>query len=98
MLYIATLLVFSCMQMVKGSVTVHDRNLQARIATEFVRKVSSFSSEIDIIKNGRKVVGKSIMGVMALAIREGEEVILIANGSDEQEASVTLEGFLSGKE
>ena len=72
--------------------------LQARIATEFVRKVSSFSSEIDIIKNGRKVVGKSIMGVMALAIREGEEVILIANGSDEQEASATLEGFLSGKE
>lgn len=74
------------------------RGLQARTATEFVRKASSFNSEVNVMKNGRLVAGKSIMGVMALAIREGEEITLIANGSDEQAAIVTLEGFLSGKE
>ncbi|WP_028400707.1 HPr family phosphocarrier protein [Ectobacillus panaciterrae] len=71
--------------------------LQARIATEFVQKASSFNSEITIIKNGRSVVAKSIMGVMAMAIRKGEEITLIANGIDEQGAIGALEGFLSNK-
>ena len=71
--------------------------LQARLATKFVQKASSFSSEVILMKNGRSVVGKSIMGVMALAIRGGEEITLIANGNDEQVAIVTLENFLLDK-
>lgn len=71
--------------------------LQARLATKFVEKASSFNSEIAIIKNGRSVTGKSIMGVMTLAIREGEVITLMINGSDEQEAAATLEDLLSGK-
>ncbi|MFB3160075.1 HPr family phosphocarrier protein [Neobacillus sp. 179-J 1A1 HS] len=58
--------------------------LQAQVATEFVRKASLFTSDINILKEGRLVVGKSIMGVMCLAIRKGEEVTLIANGIDEK--------------
>jgi len=71
--------------------------LQARYANQFVQKSSSFNSEISIIKNGRMAAGKAIMGVMALAIRKGEEITLLANGSDEQDAIATLENFLSGK-
>lgn len=91
----------------KGRVTVNDRKkiivrlqhgLQDRSATEFVQKASSFSSEINIIKNGRSVNGKSIIGVMASAIRKGEELTLISNGYDEQETIETLEGFLLSKE
>ncbi|WP_078408598.1 HPr family phosphocarrier protein [Priestia abyssalis] len=69
--------------------------LQARTATEFVQKASSFNSEIKVAKNGRLVECKSIMGVMAAAIRKGEELTLIANGNDEQQAIATLEDFLS---
>jgi catabolite repression HPr-like protein len=72
--------------------------LQARRATEFVQRASSFNSEINIIKNGKSVNGKSIMGVMATAIRKGEELTIISNGRDEQEAILTLEEFLSSKE
>ena len=72
--------------------------LQARCANQFVQKSSSFNSEISIIKNGRMVAGKGIMGVMALAIRKGEEITLLANGSDEQEAIATLESFLCSRE
>ncbi|WP_342047901.1 HPr family phosphocarrier protein [Bacillus sp. OTU530] len=71
--------------------------LQARIATEFVHKAAAFSSEIKVVKNERPVDCKSIMGVMALAIREGETVTIIANGRDEQAAIVALGDFLSGK-
>lgn len=72
--------------------------LQARIATEFVQKASTFSSGINIIKNGKSVAGKSIMGVMVLAIRKGDEITLMAHGSDEKKAIEALEGFLSNKE
>jgi catabolite repression HPr-like protein len=68
--------------------------LQAQVATEFVRKASLFSSDINILKEGRLVAGKSIMGVMCLAIRKGEEVTLIADGIDENKAIKDLETLL----
>ena len=72
--------------------------LQARNATELVQKASSFSSEINLIKNGGSVAAKSIMGIMALAIRKGEEITLIADGSDEHQAVIALETVLLNKE
>ncbi|WP_160719678.1 HPr family phosphocarrier protein [Bacillus sp. USDA818B3_A] len=69
--------------------------LQAQVATEFVRKASLYTSDINILKEGKLAVGKSIMGVMCLAIRKGEEVILIADGFDEQKAMGELGEFLS---
>jgi phosphotransferase system HPr (HPr) family protein len=84
--------------MIEEKIVVRIQNgLQARIATEFVQKSSFFNSEINLIKNGRSVVAKSIMGVMSLAIREGEEITIIANGSDEQAAIVALRDSLSNK-
>ncbi|MED4226595.1 HPr family phosphocarrier protein [Neobacillus cucumis] len=68
--------------------------LQAQGATEFVKRASSFSSEINIIKKNRFVAGKSILDVMCLAVRKGEDVILIADGNDEQDAIEDLTNFL----
>ncbi|MFP3125799.1 HPr family phosphocarrier protein [Ectobacillus funiculus] len=72
--------------------------LQARIATQFVQKASSFNSDINLMKNGRSINVKSIMGIMALAIRRGEEVTLFADGNDEQQAAIDLEKFLLNQE
>ena len=72
--------------------------LQARHANQFVQKSSAFNSEISIIKNGRMAAGKGIIGVMALVIRKGEEITLLANGSDEEAAIIALESFLSDRE
>ncbi|MBM7651954.1 phosphotransferase system HPr (HPr) family protein [Neobacillus cucumis] len=80
-------------------VVIHlQSGLQARYATEFVKIASSFNCDINLIKNERSVAAKSIMGVMSLAVRKGEEVILITEGNDEQNAIETLASFLSGKE
>jgi phosphotransferase system HPr (HPr) family protein len=68
--------------------------IQARKATEFVQIASSFVSEISLIKDEKSVDAKSIMGVMSLAIRKGEEVAIITNGNDEQKAVVVLGDFL----
>ena len=82
----------------KKVVVLLQRGLQARSGAEFVGKASSFNSDINIVKNGKKVVGKSIMGVMALAVRQGEEIKLTADGKDEAWAIIALEKFLLNKE
>jgi catabolite repression HPr-like protein len=85
--------------MVQKMVVVNlEKGLQARIATEFVQNASSFSSDIKIAKNEKLIAAKSIIGVMSMAIRKGEEITLLAEGADEQKAITTLEDFLSGKE
>lgn len=70
--------------------------LESRIASHFVQKASSFSSDVYLVKNKKKVSAKSIMGVMASAVRQGDTVILTANGSDEETAIQVLSRFLTG--
>ncbi|QSX23354.1 HPr family phosphocarrier protein (plasmid) [Priestia aryabhattai] len=81
----------------KKIVVLLQHGLQARSGAEFVGKASAFNSDINIMKNGRSVVGKSIMGVMALAVRQGEEIKLTVDGDDEHRAIDTLEKFLLNK-
>jgi catabolite repression HPr-like protein len=71
-----------------------NNGLQAQAASEFVRKASSFNSDINILKEGRLIAGKSIMVVMCLAIRKVEEITLIAEGMDENNAIEVLGTFL----
>jgi len=82
----------------KKVVVLLQYGLQSRSGAEFVGKASSFNSDINIVKNGKWVVGKSIMGVMALAVRQGEEIKLTADGDDEARAIIALEKFLLNKE
>jgi len=60
--------------------------MHARPAAMFVSHASKYKSEVFVEKNGLKVNGKSIMGVMMLAAEMGSELIIFADGEDEQEA------------
>jgi len=57
--------------------------LQARPAALFVQAAGKFSSKVWISKDGRCVNAKSIMGIMSLAILQGNEVVISAEGEDE---------------
>jgi len=79
-------------------VTIVNRlGLHARAAAKLVTTASSFSSEVELSKNGQKVNGKSIMGVMMLAASRGTELILITNGNDEIVAADTLEALIADR-
>ncbi|MBE6081443.1 MULTISPECIES: HPr family phosphocarrier protein [Tissierellales] len=71
--------------------------LHARPAALFVRVANKFLSQINIESKGRKVNGKSIMGVMSLGAFQGEEIIITARGEDEKEAVEALVELLSKK-
>lgn len=68
--------------------------LQARPAALFVQEANSFSSDVFLEKNGKKVNAKSIMGLMSLAVNSGTDIKLIVEGNDEDEALEALTAFV----
>jgi phosphocarrier protein len=69
---------------------INKLGLHARAAARFVTTASAYSSNIDIAKNGQRVNGKSIMGVMMLAASRGTELVITTHGIDEIEAADSL--------
>jgi len=65
---------------------VNKLGLHARAAAKFVTLASSFASDIKLARNGQRVNGKSIMGVMMLAASRNCEITISADGNDEAEA------------
>ncbi|GAE92763.1 catabolite repression HPr-like protein Crh [Gracilibacillus boraciitolerans JCM 21714] len=80
----------------KNVVVALDPGLQARPAAQFVQKANSFSSEIFIEKDTKRINAKSIMGLMSLALPKGSEIKIIADGPDDQEALHELIEFIKG--
>ena len=77
---------------------VNQEGLHARPAAKIVRLASSFSSEIELFKDGMAVNGKSIMGVMMLAAECGSSIMVRADGPDAEQAvnaitRLVAEGF-----
>lgn len=69
---------------------INKLGLHARAAAKFVTTASSFSSHVDVARNGQHVNGKSIMGVMMLAAARGTELVIMTQGDDEVEAADSL--------
>jgi len=71
--------------MIEGQVTICNKlGLHARAAAKFVATASEFESELEIEKDGKRVNGKSIMGVMMLAASKGTDIKLLIEGTDAQ--------------
>lgn len=71
--------------------------LHARAAAQFVQLASSFTSNIEIEKDGRRVNGKSIMGVMMLAASKGSKITIYADGEDEDGSMKKLEELINNR-
>jgi len=70
--------------MVEKTVKVSNpAGLHARPAALFVQTAGKFTSTIWITKGERKVNAKSIMGLMSLAVSQGAEISIGADGEDE---------------
>ena len=83
------------MKLVERTLIVElDPGLQARPAAQFVQEAAKFTAHIFLEKNNKKINAKSIMGLMSLAIAQGETIKLIAEGPDEEEAMVRLAEFI----
>lgn len=81
--------------MIRKEVTIVNKlGLHARAAAKFVSLASRFKSEVYVARDGRRVNGKSIMGVMMLAASRGTTIVLDVEGEDEEQAIAELEELI----
>lgn len=71
-----------------------EQGIHARPAGLFVKEASSCESKITISKDGKEVDAKRILGVMGLGVKKDQEIVLKAEGSDEDRAIEKLSKFL----
>ena len=69
--------------------------LEARPVAVLVQIASKYERSIFIESGTKKVNAKSIMGMMALGLEADEEITVIAEGSDEEEAVKGIEEFIT---
>ena len=64
----------------------NETGLHCRPSASFVKVANQFQSDIFVEKNGEKVNGKSIIGLMMLAAEKGSQLQITAIGSDASDA------------
>ena len=72
--------------------------LEARPIAVLVQVASQYESSIYLETEGKRVNAKSIMGMMTLALKAGEKIVVEATGTDEEKAIEGIEKYISGQE
>ena len=65
---------------------VNTRGLHARASAKFVNLASQIDASIEVEKDGNRVCGTSIMGLMMLGAAKGDSVIIHVDGQNAEEA------------
>ncbi len=68
--------------------------LHARPAGQLVKAVAGYASTVTLIAPTGKADAKRLMAVMRLAAKQGMELTVQVDGSDEEKAAAELKAFL----
>ena len=80
--------------MKKSVVVKMQQDFEARPIANLVQVANRYESKIYLEHGDSRVNAKSIMGMMSLALLNGEEILVDAEGADEAEAVAASEEFL----
>ena len=84
--------------MLKNEIEIINKlGLHARASAKLTQTASGFACEVWIVRAGKRVNAKSIMGVMMLAASKGATIELETNGSDEAEAMEAMVALINNK-
>jgi phosphocarrier protein HPr len=70
--------------------------LNAAASTRLTQLAAKYECEVSLMRNGRRVNAKSLMGVMMLAAGRGSRVVLETDGPDETQALAAIGALLEG--
>ena len=73
------------------------RGLHARASAKFVNLVSELSAKVEVEKDGNRVTGTSIMGLMMLGAAMGDTITIHCDGDDCARAMEQLAAMVEGK-
>ncbi|MDR6225758.1 HPr family phosphocarrier protein [Desmospora profundinema] len=84
--------------MVEQTLTIPNQTgLHARPAALLVKEAGRYASQVYIAKGDKQADAKSLLGVMSLSIRGGEEIAIRAEGDDEKEAVQALAQWIANE-
>lgn len=69
---------------------LNEQGVHARPASIFSKTASKFMSTVSIVHGNRVANAKSIINIMGLGLKKGEEIKIIIEGSDAKEAMEAL--------
>ena len=78
-------------------VVTNKLGIHARPAAMFVKTANRFECDVFVEKDGEKVNGKSIMGLMMLAAGQGSKLLVTCEGNDGDKALADLEEIIRRK-
>lgn len=81
----------------KELTVVNKKGIHARPAAMFVKTANRFACDIFVEKDGEKINGKSIMGLMMLAAGPGSKLTIHASGAEGPAAIAEIEALVKRK-
>ncbi len=81
----------------KNLLITNKLGLHARAAAKLSHLANTFQADIFLVYNDDKVNAKSLLGILTLAAAVGNEITLIADGSDEREALASVADLFERK-
>ncbi|PZN59528.1 MAG: HPr family phosphocarrier protein [Proteobacteria bacterium] len=76
---------------------VNQRGLHARASAKFVQVASEFDATVQVERDGVRVGGTSIMGLMMLAASPGCSIRIMASGPQAEQAVTALEELVAAR-
>ena len=76
---------------------INKLGLHARASARLTQVAGSYTSDVWLSRNGRRVNAKSIMGVMMLAAAKGSKIVIETEGSDEAAAMQALQNLIADR-
>ncbi len=76
---------------------INKLGLHARASAKLTQTASQFQAEVWLSRNGRRINGKSIMGVMMLAAARGAQIRIEPIGDDEAAAMSALVALIEDR-
>lgn len=69
---------------------INPTGLHMRPAAVLAKQAASYSCEVFLVYQGKKMDAKSVLNIMAANIRAGSQITLICDGADEDAAAEEL--------
>ena len=76
---------------------LNKRGLHARASAKFVTLASAQPAQVEVEKDGSKVCGTSIMGLMMLGAAMGDSITISAEGEGAEQAVAALAELVEAK-
>jgi len=76
---------------------VNKRGLHARASAKFVTMAAQIDAAIEVEKDGNKVCGTSIMGLMMLGAAMGDSITISATGVGAEQAVAELSALVEAR-